>query len=250
MSFHSSQEQGEESLDQKYSDGKPSDMLSGTNTAKKLSRKGSKTGSSTQLPSLAISAHSSIKGTPQDIEEWLILSAEDSPASPSLSPESALEKLTNVICGQQQLGSFVQYDRVLRSWKTRQISLMTHTLERFSETWPKSGSMQNGMCFQPAKSGRHMHVKECFLLPTPVCSTGGYQRSPGSKTKRYRISGLATNGNLPNHPKGIFNPEYGEQVMGWPIGQTGLKPLETDKFRFAWLTPMRYYLAELLRENK
>ena len=30
---------------------------------------------------------------------------------------------------------------------------------------------------------------------------------------------------------GQLNPEWVEWLMGWPIGWTGLKPLEMDKFR-------------------
>lgn len=31
--------------------------------------------------------------------------------------------------------------------------------------------------------------------------------------------------------RGEMNPEWIEWWMGWPVGWTGLRPLETDKFR-------------------
>lgn len=43
-------------------------------------------------------------------------------------------------------------------------------------------------------------------------------------------------------------PTFTEDLMGWPIGWTDLKPLETDKFLSAWLTPFQFYLKELLNE--
>lgn len=46
-------------------------------------------------------------------------------------------------------------------------------------------------------------------------------------------------------PGGQLNPPWVEWLMGWPIGWTDLKPLETDKFLSAWLEPFRFYLKEL-----
>jgi hypothetical protein len=34
---------------------------------------------------------------------------------------------------------------------------------------------------------------------------------------------------------GLLNPDWTEWLMGWPIGWTGLRPLETDKYHFARL---------------
>ena len=31
---------------------------------------------------------------------------------------------------------------------------------------------------------------------------------------------------------GTLNPVFVEWLMGWPLGWTGLKPLETDKYHF------------------
>jgi len=47
---------------------------------------------------------------------------------------------------------------------------------------------------------------------------------------------------------GTLNPTWVEWLMGWPSEWTDLKPLETGKFRSAWLTPFQSYLKELLNE--
>lgn len=39
---------------------------------------------------------------------------------------------------------------------------------------------------------------------------------------------------------GHLNPEWLEWFMGWPMGWTGLEPLETDKFQEWWQQHGRY----------
>lgn len=46
---------------------------------------------------------------------------------------------------------------------------------------------------------------------------------------------LGVSQTLPVAIGGPLNPEWTEWLMGWPMGQTDLRPLETDKFR-AWLS--------------
>jgi hypothetical protein len=59
-----------------------------------------------------------------------------------------------------------------------------------------------------------------WATPT-VC--GNHNRKGASKTSG---DGLAT------QVGGKLNPMWVEWLMGWPLGWTGLKPLETDKFHF------------------
>ncbi len=60
-------------------------------------------------------------------------------------------------------------------------------------------------------------------------SPGALTRKSGASRERDRLDHyiMATEG---GHP----NPEFVEWMMGWPIGQTDLKPLGTDRFR-EWL---------------
>ena len=68
-------------LEANCSDGQQSDTLNGTTTVNECSDSESKTDSSTMLRYSAISEHSTVKGTPSDIEEWLMLSVQDSHAN-------------------------------------------------------------------------------------------------------------------------------------------------------------------------
>ena len=86
--YHCSVEQAGESTAQSCLDGKRSAMSSGKATRKKSLPKESKMESSTAPQSSAMSEHSSVKGTPEHIAEWLKSLAVDSHASPSQSQES------------------------------------------------------------------------------------------------------------------------------------------------------------------
>lgn len=72
-------------------------------------------------------------------------------------------------------------------------------------------------------------------VPTPTaCAAKG--SSPGSLTRRSGRSRV--NDRLDHHVMssdgGPLNPTWVEWLMGWPLGWTELKPLETGKFQ-AWL---------------
>lgn len=60
--------------------------------------------------------------------------------------------------------------------------------------------------------------------PTPLASDGC---GPGGQAKR-RSPGL------PHHAGGPLNPTWVEWLMGWPLGWTGLEPVETESCRL-WL---------------
>jgi hypothetical protein len=69
-------------------------------------------------------------------------------------------------------------------------------------------------------------------LPTlTVC--GNYNRKGASKTSGDGLATALKNGEPENLNNGPLNPEWCEWFMGWPIGWTELRPLETDKFRNA-----------------
>ena len=146
-------------------------MSSSTTTASGSSPSESKTDSSTEPQSLAISEHSSLKGTPSDIGEWLTSSVGASPASPSQSLESKPLPMTREICGPPPLRSFASLDPDTRSWKTSQVSLLS--LMRISEPsckdWPKSGTMRNGACYRLRIAAPPIGESGCGLsqVPTP-----------------------------------------------------------------------------------
>jgi hypothetical protein len=151
--------------------------------------------------------------------------------------------------GEKWQGSFAKYSQDSCSWKTHQCSLLGD-LDEFLETWPQWGLMRDGECWEHQTLERSMKGNESGLWPTPtVC--GNYNRKGASKTSG---DGLATavakwptptahNAKETNSPSealrneptlayrvgGKLNPTWVEWLMGWPLGWTDLKPLETDK---------------------
>jgi hypothetical protein len=70
------------------------------------------------------------------------------------------------------------------------------------------------------------------LWPTP-CASASKGSSPAALTRK---SGKSRANDRIDHAVmasdgGQLNPEWVEWLMGWPIGLTALKPLETAKFR-------------------
>lgn len=101
----------------------------------------------------------------------------------------------NLDYGQNKQGWFAKWNQPTCSWKTPQPSLFEELIS-FSPTWPKWGSMQNGVCWvRPTPSGLMEHrrltmsvLESSSRLPTPTVS-GNYNRKGASKTSG---DGLAT----------------------------------------------------------
>jgi len=154
--------------------------------------------------------------------------------------------------GEKWQGSFAKYSQDSYSWKTHQCSLLGD-LDEFSETWPQWGLMRDGECWEHQTLERSMKGSESGLLPdnqnffhTPN-TTGLDGGSNSRKALKKRISTWPTpttpsgGGNVGGsgayknaikngtHIPHSINPSLYEWLMGWPIGWTDLKPLETDK---------------------
>ena len=176
-------------------------------------------------------------------------------------------------CGKKWHGSFVKYDLDSSLWKTHQCSLLGD-LEPFSETWPRWGLMRSGECWEQQTLAHRTSGTEFGLsekLPTPQASDyitkktsaswkakGGVNFSlsnpeiqakwPTPRARDYKDGEtippsrklnpeLATLGQrviIDGATGGTLNPMWVEWLMGWPLGWTDLKPLETDKFQ-KWL---------------
>jgi hypothetical protein len=192
-------------------------------------------------------------------EELLTLYLAGFHAKTSAPQEKAQELTENEAgCGEKWHASFTKYVPDLSLWRTHQCSLLGG-LEEFSETWPQWGLMRNGECWEQQTLEQTIRGTEFGLSvnispppptwPTPtahmsketnapsehnrntptltaqanwatptVC--GNYNRKGASKTSG---DGLAT------QVGGKLNPMWVEWLMGWPLGWTDLKPLETDK---------------------
>ena len=158
-------------------------------------------------------------------------------------------------CGEKWRASFTKYDPSMRLWKTHQCSLLGD-LELFSETWPQWGLMRDGECWEQRTLEQTIRGTGSGLSqetwPTP-CATD-YKGSGQTGQLRDRLDYAAERGatksktyNWPT-PRilkknttieearqmgagngGQLNPTWVEWLMGWPLGWTDLKPLETDK---------------------
>ncbi len=135
------------------------------------------------------------------------------------------------------------------------------SLPAYSETWPASGSMQNGKCYRQQRLVLRISAKESSLLPTPV-SNDDNKSVKGHLAMKARMKGgprktitslnvMAKGGLLPTpraidgRPKGngprpdtltgkmlytdgkrtgeLLNPQFVEAIMGLPIGWTDLE---------------------------
>lgn len=168
----------------------------------------------------AISTHSFVKGTPDDIEEWLKRSLEDSLASHTVQPENSLEKTTPRTDGLQHEKSFTKYDQSSASWKTCLGLFPSDTSEKFSGTWPKWGSMRNGELFQQQQPVQTMFVRGSGYLPTPTAHNAKEGAYPAEYARNTPTLAAVLGGKI--------NPCRTEWMMAWPIGWSDLKPLAMD----------------------
>jgi hypothetical protein len=140
-----------------------------------------------------------------------------------VAPERAQESTANDLeCGWKWHESFVKWDRVSSSWRTRQCSLLAG-LDVFSETWPKWGIMRDGECLELATLERNMLETESGFLPTPTRHNAKEGNYPAEHNRNTPL--LAT------HAGGKINPDWTEWLMGWPSKWTDLRPLGTDRFQ-------------------
>lgn len=211
-----------------------------------------------------------------------------------------VSKVSAADSGQKWQGSFAKYDRERSSWRTPQCSLLGDS-DEFSETWPRWGSMRNGVSYLRPMPALPICENGSGLWPTPTVhgnhnmpgasKSAGWGLSSAAKLWPTPTSSLADKGGrvTPNKAReggtliealsarttwptpcasasaskgsspaalvrkdgksrerdridhavmasdgGQLNPEWVEWLMGWPIGHTALKPLETARYR-EWL---------------
>ncbi len=198
-------------------------------------------------PYSAISEHSSVRGSPTAIRDWLTSLLRDSHASHSALPASEKVMPTIETSGLKPSMSFAEYDHFSRSWRTYQVSLLTLTPDEFSETWPKAGMTVSGVGYLLPKQELRIAEIESGLLPSPRANKWGQPDSHGKpmwmfptpaardwkngKGKTNADRGRKHGDNLSTAVGGMLNPPWTEWLMGWPIGHTELKPLEMDKYQ-------------------
>ena len=128
--------------------------------------------------------------------------------------------------GLSKIESFAKWNQSTHSWKTPQPCLF-EGLKGFSGTWPRWGLMQDGACYQQVPAALRMNATGSgYWLPTPTAHNAKEGNYPAERTRNTPTLAAVLGGKI--------NPEFTEWMMGWPIGHTDLKPLETAK-RQLWL---------------
>ena len=199
-----------------------SDTWNGMSIASESSQPGSEMDCSTTPQFSATSTHSLIKGSPQAIKDWLMLSLEDSHASHIAQPGNSLEKTIPKTDGLQQGKSFAKYDHGSACWKTSLGLFPSDTSEKFSGTWPKWGSMRNGELFQQPQPVQTMFVRGSGYLPTPTAHNAKEGAYPAEYARNTPTLAAVLGGKI--------SPSRTEWMMGWPIDWTDLQPLAMGRW--------------------
>ena len=119
---------------------------------------------------------------------------------PEREPESTAH---DPECGTTWRESLARYDHDSRSWKTPQCSLL-EGLDEFSETWPRWGTMRNGVCWE----------RTTLELPTSATGSGFSELLPTP------LASLATHGG-PNQRDSSGRPGLQMAAMMWPTPRAG-----------------------------
>ncbi len=160
---------------------------------------------------------------------------EDTPASLLASMENVKPTETNGICGPTSTVPFAILDPVgfwLKMYGAYCQVKMDSTLEKYSQTWPISGMMRSGMCYQQQPLVLPTKGKDSSLLPTPKKRDGlgfyvvtyetSYKRIHYANHTRHWMNYGCVYHNL---RKAWANPRFAELMMGLPIGWTDWPPV-------------------------
>jgi len=158
-------------------------------------------------------------------------------------------------CGDTWRGWLAKYDPDTSLWRTAQCSLLEDLNESLA-TLPRSGMTRNGLLWELPTLEPITNGTESGLLPTPTMQglnggsnsrkalkkrllptpdasqrgpTKNYDPQAKSQSGRTLQSYAAKFSNMEYPITGQLNPTWVEWLMGWPLGWTDLKPLETDK---------------------
>ena len=141
------------------------------------------------------------------------------------------------VFGLKSHASLTSYDQSTSLWRTSQTCFLDLASDQgggfaeFSETWPRSGMMRSGTAYQLPTLGPGTSGTESGWLPTPTKSDS--KGSPkgryfGSPTYRRNLKEVLRDG--PDDP--VFpNPEFVEEMMGYPKSFTVLNDWETVSSR-------------------
>ena len=217
--------------------------------SKSHSKLKSTTTASASLPSTGRTSsdmETSAPSTGQLFPEWTC-SAGDSPAKTLALPESEQGLTGNAQgSGVNTSEPFAHFDHDSSSWRTSQVSLLTSTWDVFSETWPRAGTMRNGIASQQVPLAPLTGEIGSGLLPTPRATEhkGGHSSKGGPSlgmmathnlwptptARDHKDTGANVNWakvkakcRLAGAAGGSLNPTWVEWLMGYPQNWTSLE---------------------------
>jgi hypothetical protein len=136
-------------------------------------------------------------------------------------------------CGTTWRGWLARYDPATSLWRTAQCSLLEEEQESL-QTLPRWGMTVGGLLWELPMLEQTIKETGSGSLekwPTPQssdCRDRGNMSNPAIQRRVQK--GKQLNLSMVVHPtSGKLNPTWVEWLMGWPLGWTDLKPLETDK---------------------
>ena len=183
-----------------------------TTTANELLQRESQTESCETRQFLAISEHSSVKGTPTAIRDWLMSFLPASHVNRSASPASEKVMQTTETSGLKPSMSFAEYDQFTHTWRTYQVSLLTLTPDEFTETWPKAGMTVDGVGYLlPKQELRIAEIDGGVLLPT-VTTDSASERKGKYKQGGMPLTAAYRQWPTPNVPNGGRSVKHAEQI--------------------------------------
>lgn len=159
------------------SSGKPTPLPAGANSWKK--RKWSRSLSGLTWKVLLGQWRSGTADDCASHDRALTCYAPGSPVSHTATPASAEEPKTSDGSGQPFGAPLAYWDRASFSWKMSQASLLMEDSAKFSGTYPRSGSMRNGILYQRPTRARitsasgYSSSRGAGMMPTPDASPGG-----------------------------------------------------------------------------
>jgi hypothetical protein len=148
----------------------------------------------------------------------LISSAADSLASRIVSLADVGRTPMTETSGPSSPASFARFSPGgcwLRMFQGYSRQTLDGSLDEFLETWPRSGTMQNGQLYQRVAWVPHTHENACSFWPTPGAGGTG-SNARGSSARRTAVR----NG---TYLSGKVNPCLTEWLMGFPEGWTALE---------------------------
>ena len=138
-------------------------------------------------------------------------------------------------CGDTCSAPFAWFDQRSQCWRTWQHCFI-EGWARFSETWPPSGMIRNGIAYRRTPLACPTAEEGFLRLPTPVASD-----HKGLSRKRFRGSPHYRGGKTAEALRNSFddpsylNPSFAELMMGLPKDYTRLetatRPISSDKSR-------------------